>query len=526
MDERLRRRGHVKKGVARGRHLAQALADHQQHVGVAHARGESGIDADSHVPGIVRVAIVEEILAAKRASHRQFGAFREAPQRGAGVGVPAAAAGDDQRSRGVRKQGARGRDLAGIGGRDDRIDARRVRAYGARSEHVLGKRQHDRTRAAGHRDAIRMRQVFRNALRAIDLGNPFGDAAVHLAIVDFLERFAVDHVAADLAHEDDHRRRILRGRVNADSRVGGARAAGHERKSRAAGQLAAGLRHVRGATLLPANDEAESVAGVVHRVEDGQVTLAGNAERQVAPCASRPATRISPPVREVMAGVGTCAGQSSADQILRDARRRLSYNRRQRVLAHPHAYLRHPARRIAVRRDRPHVRHHHDAAGAAAAQGHGGHGRADGAGPGGDLAARPVRRRYGQPDTGDDAARSRAARRHVRAGPHRRHLPVRGAAGARGGAANDGRCAARRHAARLRHLPDERDRRESGQPHHDVRGVDRRHRVFDAGDAGQPVGRHRAAGRQHLPARRLDTRRRRGRADHRHPLALSGRRDQ
>ncbi len=194
--------------------------------------------------------------------------------------------------------------------------------------------------------------------------------------------------------------------------------------------------------------------------------------------------------------------------------------------AHPHAYLRHPARRIAVRRDRPHVRHHHDAAGAAAAQGHGSDGRADGPGPGDDLAAGPLRRRHGQPDTGDDAARSRAARHHVRAGPHRRHLPVRGAAGPRGRAANDGRRAARRHAAGLRHLPDERDRRESGQPHHDVGGVDRRHRVFDAGDAGQPVGRHRAAGRQHVPARRLDTRRRRGRADHRHPLALPGRRDQ
>ncbi len=235
VNERLRRRGHVEERVARRRHLAQALADHQQHVGVAHARGEPGIDADSHVPGIIRVAVVEEILAAKRACHRQFGAFREAPQRGAGVGVPAAAAGDDQRPRGVGKQGARGRDLAGIGGRDDRVDARRVRAYGARGEHVLGKRQHDGTRTAGHRDAIRMRQVFRNALRAIDLGSPFGDAAVHPAIVDFLERFAVDHVAADLAHEDDHRRRILRGRVNAYGRVRRARTAGHERKSGAAG---------------------------------------------------------------------------------------------------------------------------------------------------------------------------------------------------------------------------------------------------------------------------------------------------
>ncbi len=178
------------------------------------------------------------------------------------------------------EQGVRGHDLAGVRGRDERIDARRVSALGARGEHVLGKRQHDGTRTAGHRDPVRMRQVFGNALRAIDLRNPLGYAAVHLAIVDFLERFAVDHVAADLADEDDHRRGILSGCVNADGRIRRARAAGHKRKSGAAGELAMGLRHVRGATLLPANDESESVADTVHRVEDSQIALAGNAESE------------------------------------------------------------------------------------------------------------------------------------------------------------------------------------------------------------------------------------------------------
>src|SRR4030095_13899586 len=47
-----------------------------------------------------------------------------------------------------------------------------------------------------------------------------------------------------------------------------------------------------------------------------------------APCASRPATRISPPVRGVMAGIGGI-GRDPSRQILRDATRALSYNRRQ-----------------------------------------------------------------------------------------------------------------------------------------------------------------------------------------------------
>jgi hypothetical protein len=53
-----------------------------------------------------------------------------------------------------------------------------------------------------------MRQVFGNAVRAIDLRGPFSHAAVHPAIVDLLECFAIDEVAADLADENDQRLRV------------------------------------------------------------------------------------------------------------------------------------------------------------------------------------------------------------------------------------------------------------------------------------------------------------------------------
>ena len=118
-----------------------------------------------------------------------------------------------------------------------------------------------------------------NALGAVDLRRPFGDAAEHPPVVDFLKGLAIDKIAADLSDEHDHRRRILRRRMNADRGVRRARAARDERNAGPPGQLAERLRHVRRAAFLPADDERKTVARVVQRVEHGEIALARNAER-------------------------------------------------------------------------------------------------------------------------------------------------------------------------------------------------------------------------------------------------------
>ena len=123
-----------------------------------------------------------------------------------------------------------------------------------------------------------MRDVFGNALGAIDLRRPLGDAAVHPPVVDLLERLAVDEIAADLSDEHDHRRRILRRGVDADRGVGGAGSAGDERDAGTSGELAVRLRHVRGAAFLPAHDERRRSRDVEQRVEHGEIALARNAE--------------------------------------------------------------------------------------------------------------------------------------------------------------------------------------------------------------------------------------------------------
>ena len=91
----------------------------------------------------------------------------------------------------------------------DRLDARRVGDRDALGQHVLRQRDHHRPGPAVGRGVEGARHDFRNARRIVDLGRPFRHRAEHGAVVEFLERLALAHVARDLADEQDHRRRIL-----------------------------------------------------------------------------------------------------------------------------------------------------------------------------------------------------------------------------------------------------------------------------------------------------------------------------
>jgi len=148
-------------------------------------------------------------------------------------------------------------------------------------EHVFGQRQHHRAGSAGGSGLEGTRNVFGDALHAVDLRDPFGHLAEHAAVVDFLERLAVDEVAADLADEQDHRRGILERGVHADAGVGRARPARAEDDAGAAGQLAVGVGHVGRAALLPADDEARAVAALVEAFEHAEVAFARHAEGEV-----------------------------------------------------------------------------------------------------------------------------------------------------------------------------------------------------------------------------------------------------
>ncbi len=219
---------------------------------------------------------IEEVQAAECRAHRQRVFLREARDAVRGFLRPAAAAEDNDRRacRGeklceLRHLGCTRRGL-------DRRKGRRIIDRYPLGEHVFGQAHDHRTRPSVSGGVERARYDFRHPRRIVDLGRPFGHRAKHGAVVEFLKRFAVGHVACDLAYEHHQRGRILAGDVDAGRGVGGARPAGDETDARAAGRLAHRLRHHRGAALLPAHGNGN--VAVVERVDRSEIAFARHAE--------------------------------------------------------------------------------------------------------------------------------------------------------------------------------------------------------------------------------------------------------
>jgi hypothetical protein len=147
----------------------------------------------------------------------------------------------------------------------------------ALAQHVLGQGQYHRPGPTRGSDPECLVDELGDALAEVDLRHPFGQRREHPAEIDLLKRLAVELVARHLADQHDHRRRILKRRVNADRRVAGARPARHQQNPGPAGELAVGLGHEGGAAFLAAGDKPD-LRRVVERVEHFEIALAGDAE--------------------------------------------------------------------------------------------------------------------------------------------------------------------------------------------------------------------------------------------------------
>ena len=158
---------------------------------------------------------------------------------------------------------------------------RGVRGLAAFHHHVLGQRQHDRAGTPVHRGVEGMAHHLGDAARIADLGRPFRGVAEHLLDVDLLEGLALARFAGDLADEEDERRRILKGGMDADHGVARAGPARHQADAGPPGHLAVGLGHVAGADLVARSNQADRVARVPQRVEHAKIALAGHAEGEI-----------------------------------------------------------------------------------------------------------------------------------------------------------------------------------------------------------------------------------------------------
>ncbi|MNI48417.1 hypothetical protein D3C73_1029780 [compost metagenome] len=216
--------------------------------------------------------MVEQHLAAEGAADRQFEAAGEFLEIRHCLLIPARAAEDDHRALGCFQQLLELRDLLFSGMAFDARIGASLRCLDLFDQHVFRQRQHHRTGAAGRRDGKSAGDEFRNAAGVIDLADPFGKFGEGTSIFNFLEGFALLHVAADLADEEDHRDRILLGDMQSSRGVGGAGASRHHADARFARKPAPSVGHHRCATFLTADEDID--AALIKRVEHGEVAFA------------------------------------------------------------------------------------------------------------------------------------------------------------------------------------------------------------------------------------------------------------
>ena len=149
-----------------------------------------------------------------------------------------------------------------------------IRHVGLCAEHVFRQRQNHRTGPTRLRDTKRASNVFRQAIRVIDLSHPFDQTTKHGFIVNLLKCFAVCLAIVDLAHEQHQRRAVLHGNVHARAGICRPGAAGDECHTGLTCHFSIGVRHHRNAALLTANDIVD--ARVIQTVERGEETFTGN----------------------------------------------------------------------------------------------------------------------------------------------------------------------------------------------------------------------------------------------------------
>jgi hypothetical protein len=123
-------------------------------------------------------------------------------------------------------------------------------------------------------------QRLRHARGIGHLRHPFGDRAVHGAVVDLLEGIAARVARRNLADDQDQRHLVLLRGMHRDRRVARAGAAADADDAGPPGEPRVGDRHEACAGFVPAGDGVD-VGASVERVEQAEIALAGHAEQPV-----------------------------------------------------------------------------------------------------------------------------------------------------------------------------------------------------------------------------------------------------
>ncbi len=230
VHQRLLRLGGLQQGVAAGGHFAQAGADGQNQIALAHTLRKFGVDANAHITRVLGVVVVECVLKTKGIAHGQFPVFSKTLQGLRGLRRPATATGNHERAFGRQQHFAQLAQSTRVAPSFDRLYPRQGARTHLSHQHVFGQDQHYWAGATVHGGGEGTGHIFGNALGVIDalnaLGHASGAGAKEAVVVDLLKGFAVAKVAADIAHKQHHGGAVLKGRVHPDRGIGGPRPSG------------------------------------------------------------------------------------------------------------------------------------------------------------------------------------------------------------------------------------------------------------------------------------------------------------
>ena len=252
-------------------------AEQQQHVAIEHGVIAGGpADHASHAD-IVRVVVLDEVLAARRMGHRRL----QPRSRGDDFVMRArAACAGVNRDRLAPIENGRDRVEVGVARANER--ARRMNGIG---QFVMRGGVGDVHRDDQHGDATsrqgRLAGRDRFAARLLGRQDHLAEhaaALVHVLEIDLLDRFESDILPYDLGCDQDDRGAVAIGLVEAIDEVEAARAAAACAGRQAAGELRFGLRREGAGFLMPHMDPfdfatIDGMGDLVQRVADDPVAV-------------------------------------------------------------------------------------------------------------------------------------------------------------------------------------------------------------------------------------------------------------
>ena len=216
----------AKQRVVLDRNAVEAAAGGNDDVRNLQCLALIGNAVDLHVPGIGRVVVRKDVLAAIDGHHRGTAGLGEGHQVGRAVLEDDGLASQDQGVARIPNQPGGALDRAGLGrrrGRGRRLEGERRLDLGLGDVARQGDHHGAWPTAAGEFD--RARRQARHLVGAFRLQHRLGQRSEGRVRVDFLERFATARLTAYVSHEKQQRCRVLLRRVDPDRGVGGARTA-------------------------------------------------------------------------------------------------------------------------------------------------------------------------------------------------------------------------------------------------------------------------------------------------------------